>query len=106
LLWKVKNLLDKQPITQHEFQLPVYRPESAEKVFKIIPLKRGWKITGAAIERAAEMTYWEYIESVRRFHRILESLGIGDALRKAGIHEGDSVFISGHEFEWTFGEGI
>ena len=58
-------------------------------------------IKGGSIERAAEMTYWEYFESVRRFHRILESMGIGDALRNSGIHEGDSVFIGEHEFEWA-----
>ena len=62
-------------------------------------------IEGGAIERAAEMTYWEYFESVRRFHRILESMGIGDALRKAGIREGDPVLICGHEFEWTYDGG-
>ena len=55
---------------------------------------------GESIERAAAMTYWEYDQSVRRFQRILETLGIDAALRKAGIEEGDSVFIGEFELEW------
>lgn len=106
LLWKVKKNLDEQPSIQKKISLPVYRPESREKAFKIFQVDKGWAIRGGAIERAAEMTYWEYIESVRRFHRILESMGIGDALRNAGIREGDTVYIGNHEFEWAFEAGI
>jgi GTP-binding protein len=56
---------------------------------------------GKAIERAAAMTYWEYEASVRRFQRILQVLGIEDALRKAGVQEGEMVFIGEFELEWT-----
>jgi GTP-binding protein len=53
-----------------------------------------------AIERAAAMTYWEYDQSVRRFQRILQTLGIEDALRKAGIAVGETVYIGDYELEW------
>jgi GTP-binding protein len=102
LLWRAKKLLDELPDIQKEVSLPVYNPESKERAFEIIKTDKGWVIKGGAIERAAEMTYWEYFESVRRFHRILESMGIGDALRKSGIREGDSVYICDHEFEWVY----
>jgi GTP-binding protein len=102
LLWRAKKLLDELPDVQKEISLPVYHPESKEKAFEVIKTDKGWVIKGGAIERAAEMTYWEYIESVRRFHRILESMGIGDALRDSGIREGDSVHICDHEFEWVY----
>ena len=46
------------------------------------------------------MTYWEEFEAVRRFQRILEALGIDAALRKAGIQQGDTVFIGEYELEW------
>ena len=39
------------------------------------------------------MTYWEHSQSVRRFQRILQALGIEAALRKAGVQNGDTVFI-------------
>ncbi len=46
------------------------------------------------------MTYWEYDQSIRRFQRILETLGVDDALRKAGVGVGDTVFIGEYELEW------
>ena len=46
------------------------------------------------------MTYWEHFQSIRRFQRILETLGIDAALRKAGVQVGDSVFIGDYELEW------
>ena len=101
VLWKAKQLLENLPDDKKEVQLPVYHPQSKERSFEIVKRKDGWVIKGSAIERAAEMTYWEYFESVRRFHRILESMGIGDALRELGVSEGESVFIREHEFEWT-----
>ena len=101
LLWRAKNLLDELPDVEKEITLPVYNPESKDKEFEVVKVEKGWVIKGGSIERAAEMTYWEYFESVRRFHRILESMGIGGALRNSGIHEGDSVFIGEHEFEWA-----
>ena len=53
------------------------------------------------IERAAAMTYWELESSVRRFQRLMENLGVETALRKAGIQEGDTVFIGeDYELEW------
>ena len=52
------------------------------------------------IERAAKMTYWENSQSIRRFQRILQALGIEDALRKAGVDEGDTVYIGEFELEW------
>jgi len=57
-------------------------------------------VKGAAIERAAEMTYWEHESSLRHFHRLMEKLGVDEALREAGVSEGDSVYIGEYELEW------
>ncbi len=47
------------------------------------------------------MTYWEEPQSIRRFQKILNALGIEDALRKAGVQNGDTVYIgSEYELEW------
>jgi GTP-binding protein len=46
------------------------------------------------------MTYWEYDESVRRFHRLLEHIGVEEALRQAGVRNGDTVFVGDFELEW------
>jgi GTP-binding protein len=58
-------------------------------------------VSGAKIERAAKMTYWEYDEAVQRFQRILEVIGIRQALAGAGIQEGDTVLIGEYVLEWS-----
>lgn len=101
ILWKAKQVLEKTPEIETREELPVYRPESKERVFEISRDGNGWKITGSAIERAAAMTYWENFESIRRFHRILDSMGISEALIEKGISEGDFVILGEHELEWS-----
>jgi GTP-binding protein len=82
-------------------QVPVYRPDEQATAFSIRPEgTRTWRLSGKAIERAAAMTYWEYDEAVRRFQRILERLGVDDALRLAGARQGDAVRIGEYELEW------
>lgn len=56
----------------------------------------GWKV-----ERAYRMTNWDYMESVDRFQRILEALGVTDKLSKAGAKDGDFVVCMDREFKYT-----
>jgi GTP-binding protein len=100
LLYKAAQLLNELPPMPEVAETPVYRAESDPRDFRIEKTPDGWRVHGEAIERAAEMTYWEHFQSVRRFQRILETLGIDTALRKAGIEEGDTVFIASFELEW------
>jgi GTP-binding protein len=100
LLYKAAQLLKDAPPMLEVVETPVYRVESDPREFSIEQTALGWVVSGQAIERAAEMTYWEHFQSVRRFQRILETLGIDQALRDAGIKNGDTVFISDYELEW------
>lgn len=101
LLWKARELLQTAPEPEVEPALPVYKPEDDPRDFTIEQIPEGWRLHGAAIERAAAMTYWELDSSVRRFQRLMENLGVETALRKAGIQEGDTVFIGeDYELEW------
>jgi GTP-binding protein len=101
LLYRAAQLLDETPAEQPVESMPVYRPEADPRQFHIERRSDGWHVHGEAIERAASMTYWEHIQSVHRFQRILQALGIEDALRKAGVHNGDNVFIGDYELEWS-----
>ncbi len=101
MLWKVVELLQKTPDLPAVEEIPVYKPGKDEKAFEIQIISEGYRVSGAAIERAAEMTYWEHDGSVRRFQKLMERLGVDQALRKAGIQEGDTVFIRDYELEWT-----
>lgn len=101
LLWKAVELLKIAPVLEVEAaEMPVYRPAEDPKSFSVEQTAEGWQVHGAAIERAAAMTYWEYDGSVRRFQRLMATLGVEAELRKAGVKEGDTVFIGDYELEW------
>ena len=81
-------------------ELPVYSPGEDPRDFRIKEVEDGFRVMGAAIERAAAMTYWEYDGSVRRFQRLLNVLGIENELLDLGIEVGDTVYIGEYELEW------
>jgi GTP-binding protein len=105
VLYQAAQLLEETPDIEdrHEAdveEMPVYRLEGDPNAFAISKTPRGWRITGKALERAASMTYWEYYQSVRRFQRIMELMGVDAAMRKAGVEPGDTVLIGDHELIW------
>jgi len=105
VLYRAAQLLKETPVYEYktavdEDELPVYRFEKDPQNYVILKTERGWRITGEAIERAAAMTYWEHFQSIRRFHRILEAMGVDEAMKEAGVVAGDIVFIGDHELEW------
>ncbi len=102
LLLQAVRLLQEAPPPSSAPVLPVYRPKAEGREFTITPLGPGeWRLSGEAIERAAAMTYWEHDGSVRRFQKIMEHLGVDEALRQAGVQEGDTVYIGDFELEWV-----
>ena len=81
--------------------MPIYRPKEIDpRDFKIVRVQEGWRIESKAIERAAKMTPWDQSGSVRRFQKLMERLGVDEALSKAGAREGESVFIGDYELEY------
>ena len=102
LLIKAHQMLaETPPIEEFEAPMPVYKPKDDPRDF-VVTREDGdrWRVSGAAIERAAKMTYWEHDGSLRRFQKIMEPLGVEEALRKAGVQEGDTVSIGEYELEW------
>jgi GTP-binding protein len=100
VLYRAWQLLEELPAPPEVVELPVYRPEEDPRAYSIQRKGDLWQVHGAAIERAAQMTYWENDQSVRRFQRILQTLGIEQALREAGVKPGDTVQIADFELEW------
>ncbi|MBN1642470.1 MAG: GTPase ObgE [Anaerolineae bacterium] len=75
-------------------------PEVDEHAFTIATSPLGWHVRGVAIERAAKMTNWDQEESLARFQRILQAMGITMALREAGVAMGDTVYVGETELQW------
>ncbi|MBI3740084.1 MAG: Obg family GTPase CgtA, partial [Chloroflexi bacterium] len=102
VLLKAAQLLAEAPALEEvPVPVPVYRPKEDARDFHVT--REGahrWRISGAAIERAASMTYWEHDGSVRRFQKIMETLGVDEALRKAGVKDEDTVAIGDFELDW------
>ena len=96
-----QKLADTPLLEEFEAPMPVYKPKEDPREF-VVTREDGdkWRISGAAIERAAKMTYWEHDGSLRRFQKIMETLGVNEALKKAGVQEGDTVSIGDFELEW------
>lgn len=93
-----------EPVAAAPEVMPVYdlAPDEDEMPFTIEKIDEGeYRVLGKRIERAADMTYWDYDEAILRFQRILDTLGVTEALRKAGVEEGDTVYIGSHELEWS-----
>lgn len=101
VLYKAAQLLSETPVITKAMEMPVYRAEEDPRQYSIEKVADGWRIHGAAIERAAAMTYWNNDASMRRFQRILETLGIEGTLRAEGIAEGEMVYIGEYELEWV-----
>ena len=100
LMWRAAALLEDAPEPEPVETMPVYRAAEDPKAFTVRKVEDGWEVRGEAIERAAAMTYWEHRESIRRFQRLMENIGVDDALREAGIEEGDTVFVGEYALEW------
>lgn len=100
LLYRAAELLRAVPKPPEVATMPVYRAQADPRAFEIKHTAEGWRVSGESIERAAAMTYWEFDQSIRRFQRILDTLGITEALREAGVQPGDTVFIGEYELEW------
>lgn len=100
LLEAVRLLAETPPPSPVGEQLPIYRPEEDPTHFEIVREGEGWRIVSKAIERAAAMTPWDQPGAVRRFQKLMERLGVDEALRQAGAQDGDTVFIGEYELEY------
>ena len=106
MLRQLRTMLDALPpiVEPEEEILPEIAPGAEDdKSFQIYNLgDHVWMVEGEAIERAENKIQWDYYESAMRFQRILKAMGIIDALRAAGVQEGDTVRINEIELVWGY----
>jgi GTP-binding protein len=109
LLYRAMEMLDALPVVADEPVEEVIEiiPQPDRKAFQIEQVEPGtWRVSGHEVERAARMTKWDYYEAALRFQRILNALGITNALREAGIQDGDTVKIGNIELVWGYDNAI
>jgi GTP-binding protein len=82
-------------------EIPVFRLEETPE-FSITREGEAWRVRGEGVERLAQQTMWEYHDAVQRAQRVLEAMGVLDALRQAGVRPGDTVRIGDMELEWMW----
>jgi GTP-binding protein len=101
LIYRIIELLEGLPrelTVTDETEHVVHRPEPR---FTINRQDGIFLVGGKEIERHVAMTDMEQDEAVERLQRIIQRIGIEDALKEAGIKEGDTVKIGKLEFEYV-----
>ncbi len=82
-------------------EIPIFRLEEKSE-FVVERAADGWRVRGERVERLAAQTMWEYHDAVQRAQRLLEAMGVLDALRQAGVQPEDTVRIGDVELEWMW----
>jgi len=103
LMGRVYQMVQEAPLPELPQPAPAmvrFEPEE-EEGFRVVRESEGfWRVHGGKIERAVYRTQTKWDEALLRLHQYLEHEGVLDALRDAGVQEGDTVRIGEFEFEW------
>lgn len=105
-LYAIADLLERTPsfaTEEEELENSVlYTFEDDEEVgFDIFNEGNGiWEVSGQKVERIVQMASLNSDDGVKRFAQKMRSLGLDDALRTAGVQQGDTVRILDFEFEF------
>lgn len=102
LMWKAYHMLKDVPIPSGiSADMKITKPVT-EKLFTVTKDEKGiWQVTGKRVERLVIMTNWDHEDSLRRLQNILVKMGIDEAMREAGVQDGDDVEIAGKEFTYS-----
>ncbi len=96
---KVIKELPKEDILDGEDRV-VYTLEEDRDEFEIVKENGEFIVKGPAVDRLMGRVNLEDNESLYYFQKTLRNLGIDDALKAAGVEEGDTVRFNDWEFAW------
>ena len=96
---KTLKTLPKEDLIEIEEMKKIYTLEEKEE-FTIKREDGIWVVEGPGVERIMRRVNLEDNESMHYFHKSLDRLGVNQALKKAGVKDGDAVSIDGWELEW------
>ena len=78
----------------------VYTLEEEQEGFLVTRKDGIFYVDGPAVDKIMRRVNLEDNESMYYFQKCLDSLGVNEKLKKAGVQEGDTVNICGWELEW------
>jgi GTP-binding protein len=102
----VKEAPEPEPVVEEQEEEVVIKgpqPEDEEPGFAIEEEAGIFKVTGEEIERKVAMADLSSEEGLRKLITTLEKMGVEEALKEAGIEEGQTVDVEGLEFEYYEG---
>ncbi len=101
-MFRTGELLATLPITPLEVSTEEFRLVKVEKEEPYqVELQEGiWEVYGPEIERLLRKMDLNYEDNMERFLLILRQMGVEDTLREKGAQDGDTVSISGWEFDF------
>lgn len=94
----IKTLPNEQIVEGEERVLYTLKEDIDE--FEIVKENGEFIVKGPAVDRLMGRVNLEDNESLYYFQKTLRNLGIEDALKQKGIHEGDTVRFNDWEFAW------
>ena len=101
LVYKAMDLVEKTPKFEVEEIHKNYIKQKEEAFFTIEKADDGvFVVSGEGLYRLFMKTDFTKEENVKRFSRQLRSYGVDEALRKAGVQNGDNVRVFEYEFEF------
>ena len=104
LLNELFKFLEQNPKEEDDEIHTFYDPEATDHKldeFMVFKDKKEFCVEGKKIEGLLSVTDLKDFQSVAHLMRVLKSMGIFTELEKIGIKEGDTVYISGIEFEYS-----
>jgi GTP-binding protein len=99
LVYRMSALVEMVPIVPELTEARVLHRYVAEQPFIVEKENDAFRVSGKRVENLLLMSQLSHEESLRRFQRICERMGVEDALRAQGAKEGDLVRILDMEFE-------
>jgi GTP-binding protein len=101
LVERTYALIKSVPITEHIGESRVIRRFEEEEPFKITRENEVYVVSGKRIENLLIMSNLDQDESLQRFQRICQKIGLEEELQRQGIKPGDTVRIMDFEFEYS-----
>lgn len=101
LHYHIADLLETIPKETEQEEQVIIEHKPQKEAFVIHKLEADvYELTGPKVEKLFKMTDFSSDEAVKRFSRQLRHMGVDKALRERGANDGDTIRLSGFEFEF------